>query len=447
MIQKQLNTTEKLAIDAYIYGFPLLFNLEQMKRYVEEGIGANLAAPFNHFSHAKTLATPEDTFVTINNDTIYSMAQLDLSVGPIVLHVPDVGDRYYVLQFVDAWTNNFAYVGKRGTGTKAGDFYLTPPGWSGTVPENMQQIKVPTRLASIVGRWVCDGEADIPNVSALQELTTLTVIDTDNAPLGFPEVTETVPAEIQFYEKLRVAMHDLVPSQQDITLQNTFLPLGLAEGDKSPLLHVEKAVYDALKNGQVMGLATIKKTLLSGVAESENGWRITFHSFDYNADFFEVGTINSPEWIIADRKVAIVERAIAAMGGLWGNHGYEAAYVATWTDAEEKTLNGANDYTLTLNPVPPVDAFWSITMYDAPDFYLVDNPIQRYSIGDRTPGIQYEEDGSLTVYMSVKEPTDPKKRANWLPTPAGDFRPVMRMYQPDKSVIAREYHFPAIKKV
>jgi hypothetical protein len=121
----------KLAVEAYLYGFPLVFNLDQVLRYVTTGVGSNPKAPFNQFSHARTLAGPQDTFVTINNDTLYSMAQLDLSVGPVRLHVPDTDGRYYVLQFVDAWTNNFAYVGHRATGTGEADFLLVPPGWTG----------------------------------------------------------------------------------------------------------------------------------------------------------------------------------------------------------------------------------------------------------------------------------------------------------------------------
>src|ERR1700712_3379804 len=142
-----------LAAEAYIYFYPLVENLRQVRRYVEEGVGSNAAAPFNAFSHARTLAGPEDTFVTINNDTVYSMAQLDLSVGPLRLDVPDTGDRYYVLQFVDAWTNNIAYVGTRATGNQAGSFLITPPGWTGSVPDGVTQIPASTTVLSIVGRF------------------------------------------------------------------------------------------------------------------------------------------------------------------------------------------------------------------------------------------------------------------------------------------------------
>ena len=135
------------------------------------GVGANDAAPFNSFSHGRTLAGPDETFVSINNDTVYSIAQVDLSVGPVLLSVPDSAERYYVLQFVDAWTNNFAYVGKRATGTGARDFLLLPPDWEGEGSGMPRSIRFPTRIATIVGRWACDGVDDLPAVHALQDAT------------------------------------------------------------------------------------------------------------------------------------------------------------------------------------------------------------------------------------------------------------------------------------
>jgi hypothetical protein len=152
----ELDANGELLTRAYLYGFPLVFNLDQVTRYVNQGVGGNPAAPFNTFSHARTLAGPADTFVTINNDTLYSMAQVDLGVGPVALHVPDTGGRYYVLQFVDAWTNNFAYVGHRATGTGEGDFLLVPPGLEQRLARRRHSDPVPDdgRLhrGTVVGR-------------------------------------------------------------------------------------------------------------------------------------------------------------------------------------------------------------------------------------------------------------------------------------------------------
>jgi hypothetical protein len=180
-----------------------------------------------------------------------------------------------------------------------------------------------------------------------------------------------------------------------------------------------------------------------GLAPVVNGWTLTFHMFDYNLDHLGPGTIDDPAWKISGRRDSYLARALAARGGLWGNHGYEAAYPMTYTDADGDRLDGRNRYTLTFGQEPPVDAFWSITMYDLPDFYLVANPIGRYSIGDRTPGLRRARDGSLTIVIQHDRPAD---TSNWLPAPAALFRPIMRLYQPQAAVLDGTYKIPPITK-
>ena len=171
------------------------------------------------------------------------------------------------------------------------------------------------------------------------------------------------------------------------------------------------------------------------------------HYFDYNFDRCGPGTIDTPEWKIADRTTAYVTRAVAARAGLWGNHGYEADYEIIWTDEHGDRLDGARTYEVTFAPAPPADAFWSLTMYDVPDFYLVANPIDRYSIGDRTPGLLVGDDGSVTVYLQATSP-GPEHESNWLPTPAnGAFRPILRMYQPGATIRDGSYTLPQIRRV
>lgn len=176
-------------------------------------------------------------------------------------------------------------------------------------------------------------------------------------------------------------------------------------------------------------------------------WRGPAPCFDYNLDHFEIGTRTDSRWVMRDRVQARKTRAAAARAGLWGNHGYEAAYAMTWLDKNGTALDGTRAHTLRFETIPPVKAFWSITMYSLPDYYLVDNAIDRYSIGDRTRGLVYRDDGSLTLYLRPDEPTDPEQRANWLPTPPGPFRPILRMYEPRDVVFDGTFTVPPITAV
>jgi len=438
-----------LAADAYIYGFPLVFDLHEVGRCAHEGMAALTPAGFNAFSHATSLAGPEDKFVSVNNDTIYSIAQIDVSGGPLVLSVPDARGRYYVLQFVDAWTNNFAYVGRRGTGTQAGRFLLVPPGWKHGGDDGAQVIEFPTDVGTIVGRWACDGHAELQQIRALQAATTLEPYPAGGLAPGEP-VAAGVPAptagtgDLLFFERLRTWMAAFPPSDTDRAYQQRFAPLGLLEAT-SPYPSCPPDLAGALSAGASAAKQTIEATLHAGAGLPEvNGWRLTAHMFDYNTDHLGLGTIDDLAWKISDRQAAYRARAIAARGALWGNHGYEAAYPMTYVDGDGHQLDGRNRYTVRFEQSPPVDAFWSITMYDVPEFHLVANPIGRYSIGDRTPGLRHGDDGSLTIEIQHERPAD---SSNWLPAPAAPFRPVLRLYQPSAEVLDGSYQIPPISRV
>ena len=332
----------EIITEAYLYGFPLVFNLDQVARYVSEGVGANPAAPFNSFSHARALAGPKDTFVTINNDTVYSMAQLDLSVGPVALHVPDTAGRYYVLQFVDAWTDNFAYVGHRATGTEEGDFLFVPPGWTGEPPAGHTVIRLPTLVASVVGRWAVASDADLPAVHALQDATTLTPLDVSAVPVGLATADPSVPDDLVFLEKLRIWSQQFPPADRDQPLQQSLAPLGTTTTGESPYASLEEEDRSSLAKGLAHAEEVLHQALVAGHSPEVNGWKLTFHAFDYNLDFFEVG--------------------------------------------------------------------------------------------------------ALTITISHDRPDGDKEAANWLPSPAGDFRPVMRMYEPDPAILDGGYGFPPITR-
>jgi hypothetical protein len=432
-----------LAAEAFIYGYPLVADLQAVDSFTREGMGSLAAAPLNEFSHADALAGPEDRFVSINNDTVYSIANVDTGGGPVRFDVPDAAGRYYVMQFVDAWTNNFAYVGRRGTGTAAASFLLVPPDWDGPASEGLRTIRFPTAVATIVGRWAVDGEADLPAVGELQQGLALT----PTAPgAGLPAPEPGVPEELEFFEQLRTWMRVFPPAGRDLGHQARFEPLGLLAAE-SPYRDPDPALAAALGDGLATGREYLERNLRSDAVPRQGGWNLTYHAFDYNLDFFEVGALNDSRWKLPDRPERYLHRAAAARGGLWGNHGYEAAYAMVYIDSEGRALDGEHRYTLRFAAPPPCRAFWSVTMYDTPDYYLVDNPIHRYSIGDRTRGLHRADDGSLTIVMQREAPGDPEARANWLPTPAGSFRPILRMYEPEEAVFDGRYELPAITRV
>jgi hypothetical protein len=438
---------ESLASDAFFYGYPLVADLDEVVRFVQHGMGSAPAAPFNVFSHARTLAGPEDTFVTINNDTVYSMAQFDLGVGPLRLDVPDSAGRYYVLQFIDAWTNNFAYVGKRASGTAAGTYLLTPPGWEGRVPDGVREINFPTRVASLLGRWACSGEDDLPAVHVLQDRLALRPLDeAAPEPASVPQPVDGVPDELVFFEKLRVEMAAFPPAPADQDYQQRSGLLGLLDKE-SPYVNAPQELMAALTGGLATGREKLESFTRSGTVQKVNGWMVGLHMFDYNLDYFGPGTINSSEWKKESRSAAYPERALAARVGLWGNHAYEATYAQVFEDDQNEQLTGSRRYQIHFTELPPVEAFWSLTMYDIPNYYLVANPINRYSIGDRTPGIDYGSDGSLTITIQHDEPTDATVRANWLPSPEGDFRPILRMYEPKAPILSGTYELPPIRRI
>ena len=435
----------ELATRAYVYGYPLVYSMNEMSGFVSGGGSLPVNAPFNRFAPARELLGPETTFVSPNNDTLYLIAGIDVSQGPLLLHVPDTADRYYVLQFVDAWTNNFAYIGRRATGTGAGDYLLASEDYAGEVPAGATLVHVPTAVAVIVGRIAVDGAADVPAVHALQDQFTLRPLaETSAPPPGVPEPDPRVGEQLRWWEAFRVELAAFPPPPSEAPLVEALAPLGVTAAE-TPYADPAPELRDALIAGATAGQALIDQ-LAQSASPPVNGWNSAMHLFDYNTAHLGLGTIDSPEWTISDQNVAHATRAAAARAGLYGNHGYEADYEITFVDEAGEQLNGAHQYELRLPAPPPVDAFWSLTMYNVPRYLLEANPIDRYSIGDRTPGLVTAPDGSITIYLQAQTP-GPDKEANWLPSPTGDFRPILRLYQPRDEVLNRTYTVPAIRRV
>ena len=441
----------KLAAEAFLYGYPLVYSMTEIAKFPTGRSLIGSPTPYNEFGYARELLGPSAKFVSPNNDTLYLIAICDLRNGPLVLHVPDTNDRYYVLQFVDTWSNNFAYVGRRATGTAEARFLIVSAGYDGVVPDDMKVVQSPTGICAIVGRIAVNGQDDLPAVHALQDqfnLVPLSVFQGGEAPMpvsGVPTPDPRVSEDLQWWESFRVALAAFPPPAADAPFLQICEQLGLT-ATESPYVDLDPNLTKVLVAAHQAGHDKIEE-LLHNVKASPNGWQDSKHLFDYNLDFFQVGALDSPDWMIADRKTAYVTRAVVARAGLWGNHGYEADYQIIYVDSAGQPLDSAKRYELTLVSPPPVDAFWSLTMYDVPEFYLVENPVNRYSIGDRSPGLQKSADGSITLYMQRESPgTD--KETNWLPTPqSGTFRPVLRMYQPGTAILNGSYVLPAIQCV
>jgi hypothetical protein len=413
------------------------------------------SAPVNLFGYSRVLASPSDEFVSLNNDTLYTFAHCDVRGEPLVLNLPDTNGRYYVMQFVDAWTNNFAYVGRRASGTSGGLYLLTAADWDGTVPLGMEVVRAPTSVFSIIGRHAVEGTPDVPNVIALQDQTWLTPlsrypdrVNPESRRFGDHEVAAwntNVPEGLRFWEQLRAWSQLFPPAPDDQRYLETFAPLGLLETE-SPYINPDPALSAVLIEGANDGLQVIEEIMRKGAAAPINGWLSAAHSFDYNLDHFGPGTIDAPEWKLPNREESYVVRAASAMGGLWGNHGYEAVYCYSYVDDQGELLTGGRRYSLHFDETPPVGAFWSMTMYDLPKYYLVDNPIDRYAIGSLTPDVQRNSDGSLDIFIQVDNP-GAGKQSNWLPTPSGAFRPIMRMYQPGAAILDGTYQLPPIRRL
>jgi hypothetical protein len=432
------------ATQTFLYGYPLVYNLAEIGSLFDGSPGLVDDAGPNRFAPARQLLGPAAKFVSPNNDTCYLVGPCDLSGGPLVLEVPDTHDRYYVLQFVDAWTNNFAYVGRRATGTGAHTYLLTESGYTGAVPDGATVLEAPTSVFAIVGRIQVDGEADLPAVHELQDQFRLSPLDADDAEIGVPQPTPGVAEDLLWWEQFRVALAAFPPTPADREFLDVAAALGLTS-TTSPLVDPEPALAAALREGRSRAEAMIED-LSKSLLKIVDGWSSAVHAFDYNLDHLGIGTIDEPQWKVGDRKTAYTLRAVAARLGLWGNHGYEARYDVLWQDENGDALDGRNGYELTLAPPPQVDAFWSITMYDEPDYYLVANEIDRYSIGDRTPGLQVDDDGSVTILMQHRPPAE-EHLGNWLPAPDGPFRPIMRSYTPTGATLSGNALLPPVAKL
>ena len=427
-----------IAKEAYIYGYAMLEGYKTLYQQAVDSSFPGYVGGFNRYRHYARVATPDDKdIVTPNNDTPYSWAWLDLRREPVVLKVPAVPkDRYNVFQWFDLYTHNFAYVGVRATGYEAGNYLFAGPHWKGEVPPGIKQVfRSETDIIGTLTRTSVNGLEDVPNLRALQQqyvFMPLSEFAAQKPPapvpaIEFPKWDEQRARSAEFIGYLNFVLQFCQPLHpSEAAMMQRFAKIGIGPGQPFDPAKLDKALLAALQAGAQDGLKAIQKFAAAQTTA---------------ADFF--GTRES---LGADY---IMQRDGGALLGIYGNTKSEAYYAGFQLDTEGKPLTAKTDRFVLKFPAgqtPPVKFFWSLTMYSVPDRFLVANPINRYSIGNRTAGLKTDADGSLTIYVQAESP-GAGKESNWLPAPAGPFFMVMRMYGPDQRIISGEWKVPAIKKV
>ena len=417
--------TKAIAEEAFIYGLPIVMNYAVMNEFVVDKNSGQYKGPFNEISNEARVFTYKDTaVVTPNSDTPYSMLWLDLRAEPMEISVPAVDKaRYYSVQLIDGNTYNYGHIGSRATGVEAGDYLVVGPDWKGETPAGIKQVfRSTTPFGLTIFRTQLFDAGDMPNVVKVQagyRAQPLSAFLKQPAPPAAPKLdflpATTAGIKANFYQYLDAALQYVPVTPEDKATRARLASIGIGPGKTFDLkdlsLDHKAAVLLAMKEGD----DKVEKFLNSGVKDI-NGWKV-------GAVFGDRAFFNG-DWL---------KRAAAAKGGIYGNDAVEAMYPMTRSDAAGETLDASkHNYTLTFaaGQFPPVNAFWSVTMYDGKSQLLIENPINRYLINSpMLSGMKKNADGSLTLYIQ-KETPGKAKEANWLPAPNGPVYLVMRLYWP-----------------
>ena len=417
--------TKAIAEEGFIYGLPLVMNYAVMNEFAVDTKSSQFKAPFNEIKNQQRVATYEDTAViTPNSDTPYSMLWSDLRAEPLVVSVPAVPKkRYFSVQLIDGNTYNFGYIGSRATGTDPGDYLIVGPDWKGETPAGIKKVfSSTTPFALILFRTQLIDGADMSNVVKVQagyKAQPLSAFLKQPAPPAAAKI-DFVPATTQgikanFFEYLSAALQFVPPSPEDTEIRAKLASIGVGPGKTFEFKDLSPEHKAAVLLGMKQGDDQVDKFLASGF-KNINGWNVG--AFFGDREFYKAN------WLM---------RAASAKGGLYGNDAAEAMYPYTRVDAKGETLDGSkHNYTITFpaGQLPPVNAFWSVTMYDGKSQFLIKNPINRYLINSpMLPSMKKNADGSLTLYIQKDSPGKAKE-ANWLPAPDDTIYLVMRLYWP-----------------
>lgn len=430
------------AVEAYVYGYPLV-TMEMTRRVMTNTVSATgNRGPMGQMVKARNYPDASFRDVTAPNaDTLYTTAWVDVGKEPWVLSLPDMKDRYFLFPMLDGWTTVFQVPGTRTTGTGAQSYAITGPGWSGTLPAGVKEYKSPTSMVWLLGRIYCTGTPeDYATVHALQDQIGLVPLSAYGKPYTPPPGTVDAAIDMKTAVRDQVNRMDAVayftllaelmktnpPVAADAPALARFARIGLVPGqdfnaatlNADFVRRIPQAAFDRI----------MLQFKINPAVKDINGWNYTTKTGIYGTDY--------------------LMRALITAIGLGANRPQDAVYPTSLKDADGRTYDGANRYVVHFakDELPPVEGFWSITMYDS-NYFFVANPINRYSISPRQH-LKQNADGSVDLYVQKETPgTD--KESNWLPAPAGKFILMMRLYWPretNPSILDGSWVIPGVAK-
>jgi len=443
-IQDNLSSeeAESIATDVYIYAYPLV-TMDMTKNImtnVAEPSGTK--APVGQFMNARTYPTASYTDVTAPNaDTLYSIAWLDLAKEPYILHVPNEEGRYYLMPMLSAWTDVFAVPGTRTTGTKAADFAITGPHWTGKLPKGIEEFKAPTNMVWVLGRTYCTGTAeDYEKVHKIQDQYSVVPLSHYGKPYTPPKgivdssIDMTTPVRdqvnamgaIEFFTYFtRLIENNPTIPHQDAGIVVKMDKIGIKLGQIFDSRKIDPFILSAIEKAPKLGLKKIM-AYEKDSGENINGWNIPKRVGVYGSDY--------------------LQRACIAFFGLGANLPQDAIYPHTSVDMEDQLLNGRHNYMIHFakGQIPPVNGFWSLTMYNE-RYFFVGNPLNRFTLSPRD-SLKYNPDGSLDLYIQNESPGK-EKESNWLPAPKDNFVLMLRLYWPKPDILRGIWQPPVVKKI
>jgi hypothetical protein len=431
-----------IGVEAYVYLYPLV-TMEITRRQVTNAPAGQrrLFGPMGEFAHAREFPAAEfRAVVRPNFDTLYSAAWLDLTREPMIVSVPDTAGRYYLMPILDMWTDVFAVPGKRITGTTAGIFAVVPPGWRGRVPDGALVIEAPTPYVWVLDRVQCNGPDDYSAIHALQGALTVCPLSQWGKPprpveapidlnvdMTTPPLDQVNALPVRDYFRLGAELMKLhSPHLTDWSILARLRKIGVLPGGSFDYDGLDETVRSGLEGVPGEALAQMRAAI-PRMGTIVDGWLMNTTAMGVYGNMY-------------------LQRAVVTMLGLGANPPEDAIYPLSMGDADGQPLDGSHDYVLhfAADEIPPVRAFWSVTMYDAEGFQAA-NPLNRFAIGDRDR-LMFNEDGSLDLFLQHENP-GPDKEANWLPAPRGPLGVTMRLYWPDPQALDGRWNPPPIRRV